>query len=144
VLLEKEAPFFIYKTMRALLEQIKDTTNNKFVNDFTVEANDVDKNNKLQLMALFSLIEEALHKPKAIINSVAKDYSKEILNIDFKKLAEAELGEKLDIEMRFYGIDNKTVELKAFIRTISKNGKVKKVAKTSYVYKAVHINKKAA
>jgi len=53
VLLEKEAPFFIYKTMRALLEQIKDTTNNKFVNDFTVEANDVDKNNKLQLMALF-------------------------------------------------------------------------------------------
>ena len=94
--------------MRALIEQIKDTTNNKFVNDFTVEANDVDKNNKLQLMALFSLIEEALHKPKAIINSVAKDYSKEILNIDFKKLAEAELGEKLDIEMRFYGIDNKT------------------------------------
>ena len=130
--------------MRALLEQIKDTTKNKFVNDYVVSAKDVDKNNKLQLMVLFSLIEEALHTPKAIINAVAKDYSKEILNIDFKKLSEAELGEKLDIEMRFYGIDNKTVELKAFIRTISKNGKVKKVAKTSYTYKAVYINKEAA
>ena len=71
--------------MRALLEQIKDTTKNKFTNDFTVGANDVDKNNKLQLMTLFSLIEEALHTPKAVINSVAKDYSKEILNIDIKK-----------------------------------------------------------
>jgi len=130
--------------MRALLEQIKDTTKNKFVNDFTIEANDVDKNNRLQLMVLFSLIEESLHKPKAAINSVAKEYSKEILNIDFKKLAEAELGEKLDVEMRFYGIDNKTVELKAFVRTISKNGKVKKVARTSYIYKAVYITKEAA
>jgi hypothetical protein len=130
--------------MRALLEQIKDTTKNKFVNDFTVKPNDVDKNNQLQLMVLFSLIEEALAIPKAIINSVATEYQKEILNIDFKKLAEAELGEKLDIEMRFYGIDNKTVELKAFIRTISKNGKVKKVAKTSYIYKAVYMDKEAA
>ena len=49
--------------MRALLEQIKDTTKNKFVNDFTIETNDVDKNNRLQLMVLFSLIEESLHKP---------------------------------------------------------------------------------
>lgn len=130
--------------MRALLEQIKDTTKNKFVNDYTVAANDVDKNNRLQLKILFSLIEDALHTPNAVINSVAKDYSKEILNIDFKKISEAELGEKLDIEMRFYGIDNKTVELKAFIRTIAKNGKVKKIAKTSYVYKAVYINKEAA
>ena len=87
--------------MRALLEQIKDTTKNKFVNDYTVAANDVDKNNKLQLMVLFSLIEEALHTPKAIINSVAKDYSKEILNIDFKKLSEAELGEKMAIYCYF-------------------------------------------
>ncbi len=130
--------------MRALLEQIKDSTKNKFVTDYTVAENDVDKNNKLQLMVLFSLIEEALHAPKAIINSVATEYSKEIMNIDFKKLAEAVLDEKLDIEMRFYGIDNKTVELKAFIRTVSKTGKVKKVAKTSYIYKAVYIGKEAA
>ena len=130
--------------MRALLEQIKDRTKNKFVINFKVEAKHVDENGKLQLMVLFSLIEEALHVPKNIINTVAPEYAKELLNVDFKKLAEAELGENLDIEMRFYGIDNKTVELKAFIRTISKNGKVKKVAKTSYLYKAVFINKEAA
>lgn len=130
--------------MRALVEQIKDLGTNKFVTSFTVGQEHVENNNKLQLMVLFNLIETALRQPKTVIEKTAPAYEKVIMNIDFQKLADAELGENLDVEMRFYGIDKKTVELKAFIRTVSKNGNVKKVAKTSYLYKAVHNTKAAA
>jgi hypothetical protein len=129
--------------MKDLLEQIKETTTNKFVKQFEVSQDKCDPTGKLMLH-LFSMLEESLTSPKTIIEQIAPAYKKELLNIDFQKMEEALAGEELEVEMRFYSIDKKTVQLKAFARTFSNKGKAKKIAKTTYTYKAVYIERNAA
>ena len=130
--------------MKDLLEQIKETTTNKFVKQFEVSPDKCDTSGKLSMLHLFSMLEESLTSPKAIIEQIAPAYKKELLNIDFQKMEEALAGEELEVEMRFYSIDKKTVQLKAFARTFSNKGKAKKIAKTTYTYKAVYIERNAA
>jgi len=130
--------------MKNLINEIKETSTNKFVDTFFIDKDTVDANGKLKLMSLFTTIENALKIPVEVLNSVSTEYHKELISMDFKKHNEAFEGDTLELEFRFYGIDKKTVALKAFVRKTDSNKKQKKIAQVKYIYKAVFAGQQAA
>ena len=126
------------------MREIKETCTNKFVQKFVIQKDQVNINGQLKLMPLFTLIENGLKTPFHVLESVATAYHKDLISMDFKKLNEAFLGDNIEMEFRFYGIDKKTVALKAFVRKLDSDKKQKKIAQVKYIYKAVFNGKQAA
>ena len=130
--------------MKDIFNEIKEQTTNRFTHHISVSAPMVNKNNELNLIDLLSQVESFLEIPKKVLSAVAPLYNKKMIQVDYQNLSKSFLGDKLEMEARFYRVDKRTVELKVFVRKYETNGKSTKIAKATYTFHAEHKGQSAA
>lgn len=123
--------------MKNLMTEIKKCEQTKYEQTYAVTEKDCDTNGRLNQWVLFNLVEKLQDEPAKCLAEVAPHYKKDVNQVTMRLYDGANLGDKLEFEARFYEIDKRQVELKIFVRKVTKDKASKRVCRAGYTFKAV-------
>jgi acyl-CoA thioesterase FadM len=129
--------------MKNLMTEIKKCEQTKYVQTYTVTKDDCNARGHLNQWVLFNLVEKLQEEPAQCLAKIAPQYKKDLNEVNMRLYDEAKLGDKLEFEARFYEVDKRQVELKIFVRKVSKDKTSKRVCRAGYTFKAVYDNQLA-
>jgi hypothetical protein len=140
VLSEKRAPFLMNTpvAMKNLMTEIRKCEQTKYVLTHEVTAQDCDERGRLHQWVLFNLVEKLQEEPAACLATIAPQYKKDINHVSMRLYAGSNIGDKLEFEARFYEVDKRQVELKIFVRKVTRAKTSKRVCRAGYRFKAVY------
>jgi hypothetical protein len=123
--------------MKNLMTEIKKCEQTKYVQTYSVTENDCDERGRLNQWVLFNLVEKLQDEPAQCLAKIAPQYKKDVNQVNMRLYETANIGDKLEFEARFYEIDKRQVELKIFVRKVTKNKASKRVCRAGYTFKAI-------
>ena len=130
--------------MKNLLREIKKCSQTKYRNSFKVDEQSCDANGRLHVWVLLNLVEEMQKEPANCLAQIAPQYKKDLKQVSLQLFNQANEGDILELEARFYEIDKRRVELKVFVRKIKPDKSTKRICRAGYQFQAVYDSEQAA